>query len=51
MSSIEIEIDEDERVGHDPIVPGEPSVENVLFVLLGVVGMLGVILRLFLLFS
>ena len=51
MSSIEIDIDEEEGVGRDPIVPGEPSVENVLFVLLGVVGMLGVILRLFLLFS
>lgn len=51
MSSIEIEIDEDERVGRDPIVPGEPSLENVVFVLLGVVGMLVVILHLYFLFS
>lgn len=53
MSSSDIEIveDTDEGVRSEPILPGDPSLENVLFVLLGVVSMLAVILYLYLLFS
>lgn len=52
MSSSDIEIeDAGEGVRSEPILPGDPSLENVLFVLLGVVSMLAVILYLYLLFS
>lgn len=43
--------DDIERMLNKPIVPGNPSFENVLFVLLGVLSMIGVIVHLIRLFT
>lgn len=49
--SEETDHDDVERMMNKPIVPGTPSFENVLFVLLGVLSMIGVIIHLIRLFT
>ncbi len=51
MSSFEIREEDNKEMGSKQVLPGDPSLENVVFVMLGVVSMLAVILHLYFLFS